>query len=122
MDLPGITLVFQILHFSVAYFVMRRWIFDPALKLVQDQALNFERLHEKVDGVIAQKNELLKQQKSRWIFMMQSLYKIVPVQINACFTKKAITPTTPIEKITLSPEQKQKVLVLLQDELSDVKL
>lgn len=121
MDLPGITLVLQILHFSIAYFVMRRWIFNPALKLVQDQTLNFERLHEKVDGATVQKDELLKQQKSRWIFMMHSLYKIVPEQINACFTKKVMTSSEPVPKITLSPEQKQEVLSLLQDELSNVK-
>src|SRR5260370_37150599 len=78
MDLPNVTLFFQIGNFCVAYFILRTCIFAPALKILVAQQSRIDGLHKKIDGTRSDQERLEAQQKTRWNLMKESLCKMIP--------------------------------------------
>jgi|GEM_PF-1293985 len=123
MNLPDVTLLFQMLHFLVAYAILRRFIFAPALILLEQNEQHKNQLLKNVDTTMAEQKELIGQQRQRWKTMQQTLTSMIP-RFNAKNDVDAIRISTSIElsDVKLSEQEKQNIQKMLHDELSDVEL
>jgi len=123
MDLPNVTLFFQIGNFYVAYFVLRKYMFAPALKILVAEQSRIDGLNKKIDVIAAQQQQLLTQQKTRWNLMKESLRKKIPsFSLSSCSIDQTLPEPLKIQDVKLSDQQKKAVQNMLQDELLDVKL
>ncbi|MFA5998606.1 MAG: hypothetical protein WC747_01135 [Candidatus Babeliales bacterium] len=123
MDLPNVTLFFQIGNFCIAYFVLRKCVFAPALKILAAEKSRTDGLNKKIDDTVAQQQQLLTQQKTRWNLMKESLYKKIPsFSLPSCSIDQTLPEPLKTQDIKLSDQQKTAVQNMLQDELSNVKL
>lgn len=122
MDLPNVTLFFQIGNFCVAYFILRTYVFAPALKILVDEQSRIDALHKKIDVTRNEQQRLAEQQKTRWNLMKESLCKMIPSSsMSSCSIDQTLPDSLKMHDVKLSGEQ--KVLKdMLQDELSDIKL
>ncbi len=123
MNLPDVTLMFQMLHFMVAYAILRKFVFAPALMLLEHDEQQKNQLQKNVETARAEQKDLVEQQGQRWKAMQQKLTSMVP-QLNAHRDVNAVRLSAPIEisDIKLSEKQKQNIQKMLHDKLSDVDL
>lgn len=123
MNLPDVTLIFQMLHFLVAYAILRRFVFAPALILLEQSEQHKNQLLKNVDTTMAEQKELTGQQRQRWKTMQQTLTSMIP-RFNAKNDVDVVRISTPIElsDVKLSEQEKQNIQKMLHDELSDVEL
>jgi len=121
MNLPDVTLFFQMIHFVVAYAILRRFIFAPALVIIEAGEQRVDQLQKRVDGVRLDHQELQQQQRQRWRFIQLSLCDMIP-KINEKICVNAAKVSSPVQQVgrVLSEEQKQAIKQMLHDELLDV--
>jgi len=123
MNLPDVTLIFQMLHFLVAYTILRRFVFAPALALIEQNEEYKDQLLKNVDTTMAEQKELVGQQRQSWKMIQHALISMIP-RFNAKNDVDVVRISTPIElsDVKLSEQQKQNIQKMLHDELSDVEL
>lgn len=123
MNLPDITLLFQILHFIIAYVILRKFVFGPALILLEQGESDKNNLQQKVDNNRVALQELAGQQRQRWKMIQQSLMNMIP-GLSGKQGQKASGAFQPVDIVDVQiPEQSKKnIRDLLTKELSDVKL
>ena len=78
MNAPDITLLIQVLHFIVAYTVLRKCVFAPALKILNKQEKDKAALRSSIEETGLVKDDALKKLHGRWHYIKQSLYKLMP--------------------------------------------
>ncbi|MCX5923994.1 MAG: hypothetical protein NTZ68_01015 [Candidatus Dependentiae bacterium] len=123
MDLPNVTLFFQIGNFCVAYFILRTCVFAPALKILVAEQDRTDGLNKKIEDTRSEQLQLLRQQKTRWNFIKESLSKKIPsFSLPSCSIDQTLPESLKTQDIKLSDQQKKAVQNMLQDELLDVKL
>ncbi|HSW75557.1 MAG TPA: hypothetical protein VLG50_00785 [Candidatus Saccharimonadales bacterium] len=123
MDLPNITLFFQIGNFCIAYLILRTFIFAPVLNILVVEQSDIDALHKKIDGISTQQQHLLTQQRTAWALMKESLLKMIPSNpLPSCFIDKTLPVPIKMHEVKLSNEQKKSIRTMLQDELTDVKV
>lgn len=121
MELPNITLIFQIVNFYVAYRILYYFVFAPALKIliVQDQ---YKKTVEQ--KIVMTKNEhvrIVQSQHTRWKAMKDSLYNLIPSSMLTCTLTQHVFKQKQLDLVTLSEKQKAAINSLIRDELLDVK-
>src|SRR3990167_5948274 len=121
VSLPNLTLLFQMINFGVAYLIMRRLIFAPALKILQTQDSYKKSLEQKIDKAKETKFEVMSQQHSRWVLMQKSLYKLIPQLAQICTKATTNIDQTTLEVAHLSQSEKKSITKLLHEQLLDVK-
>ena len=121
MDLPNLTLVVQIFNFFIAYWLLRKYIFEPALHIIIAQDTRIEGLNKKIDVAYVQQQQILVQQKTQWSFIKSSLLKLIPnLSKKLCATRDR-TIELKVDTLSLSEEEKQAIQKLLHDEMVGVK-
>lgn len=121
MNLPDVTLFFQMLHFIIAYTILRKFVFAPALTLIEQDEQHKNKLLKNVDTALTEQKELIVTQRQRWQTMQQALISMIPR-----FTIKdnvdGLQASAPVElaDVTLSQQQKLNIKKMLYDKLSDV--
>ena len=121
MDLPNVTLLFQMVHFAIAYVLMRKFVFEPALQIIVAQESYKQNLEQKIIVAQAAYQDTIQQKQSRWNFMKDSLTALIPKFILTSRFKKTTSEPIALKTVQLSSEQKQKLAAVLQDELVDIK-
>jgi len=123
MNLPDVTLIFQMLHFLVAYAILRKFVFAPALMLIEKDEQQKNQLHKNVETTLAEQKELVVQQRQRWKAMQQTLTSMIP-RLSGHNDVNAVRLSAPVElsDVKLSEKQKQNIQKMLHDKLSDVDL
>lgn len=121
MNLPNITLFLQLVHFAVAYYVLRRFIFGPALQIIVKQDNYKQSIQTKIEITRNAQQDNLKLKQSRWNFMKTSLTSLIPQISGLCFLPKKSDTSVPVQTLKLSDQEKQKIIQTLCDELSDIK-
>jgi hypothetical protein len=69
----NLTLFFQIIHFGIAYFLLRRLLFIPILKLIDQE----KEYHQKVDRVILDLEEnivCMKKQQNKQVDVLHAQF------------------------------------------------
>ena len=122
MELPNITLLFQIANFTVAYWLLRKFVCAPALQILVSKESYQHNLEQKIVMVQATHQDCVEQKRARWIFMKKSLSELTPNLKSICIDKKELLQAVRIEAVSLSAQQRHEVLDLLRLKLSDVKL
>lgn len=122
MDLPNITLFFQMANFAVAYFLLRKFVCTPALQIIVSKESYQQNLEQKIATVQATHHDCVEEKQARWIFMRKSLSDMTPNLKSACTSQKALLQPTQVDILTLSAQQRQEVVNVLRSKLSDVKV
>lgn len=122
MNLPDVTLLLQIANFTIAYVVMRKLIFAPALKILETQDFYKKSLQQKIEVAKSEQHNVILQQKTSWQQAKQSLYGLIPKLSRICVTNVTVSESASKETVQLSAEEKKVLVEKLCDQLSDVKL
>lgn len=121
MKLPDITIFFQIIHFLFAYWVLRRFIFAPALVIIQDQDQRKKYLDDKLQRARTDLKNNVDQQHHRWSFIRQSLLKMAPsVNLKRALFKSKVTNSQESSKVHNFGSEKNSIQKVLQDKLLDI--
>ena len=121
MKLPDITLFFQIINFLLAYWVLRRFIFVPALKLIHTQERTNHLLNDKVATARVDLENNLEQKNKRWSFIKKSLIDMAPVvNLQKCLIKIKVMSPVKFSKIKVSDKERKTVQKMLHDKLLDI--
>ena len=121
MKLPDITIFFQIIHFLFAYWALRRFIFAPALEIIQDQEQRAKSLGDKLERARDDFKNNVEQQHHRWNFIRQSLLKMAPsVNLKKALFKTQIKTSQEDSKIQDLESQKPLIQKVLHDKLLDI--
>jgi hypothetical protein len=120
MILPDFTLVLQIIHFYVAYLIMSKLVFAPALKIIETQDSYKKSLEQKIESVKALQVQVSQEQYSRWRAARESLQAFIPKLSQFCF-KKETSATQPLVQPPFSLVEKETLIEKLCQQLSDVK-
>lgn len=121
MNLPDFTLVFQIINFYVAYAIMRKFVFTPALKILEVQDSCKKSLEQSIESVKAVKNQVILQQKSRWNASKEVLYSFMPKLSTACLNRNKLIDDASLHHVQLSEIEQKSLVEKLCSQLSDVK-
>lgn len=122
MNLPDVTLFFQMIHFFIAYRVLRRFVFAPALTIIEAGELRKDQLQKRVDMARENHLELQHQQRQKWRFIQRSLSDMIPkINEKKCVNQTKISEPVPLTERVLSSQQKQEIRQMLHDELLDVR-
>lgn len=121
MDLPNITLVFQIVNFCVAYRILYNFVFAPALQILVMQDGYKKSIEQKILTAKDEHLQTVQLQRTRWKSMKNALYNLIPSSFLTCTIAKQ--ESKPISNIaaTLSDQQKASMSKLIHDELLKVK-
>lgn len=121
MNLPDITLVFQMIHFWVAYEILKRLVFIPALSILNRDMLVKQQLQGQINQQHQRHLELIEQHTSRWNQIKSTLYSMIP-QFNEklCIKDMQITAPVQVEITKLSNDQKKSIQSMLEKELLDI--
>lgn len=120
MNLPDITLFFQMIHFAVAYVVLRRFVFAPALIIIETNEERMGQLQKRVDMARSDHQGLQEQQRQRWRFIQQSLSAMIPkFNDKSCLNSAKLSTPVQLDGVTLPEEQRQSIKKMLHDELLD---
>lgn len=120
MNLPDITLFFQMVHFIVAYTILRRFVFAPALTIIEASENRMGQLQKRVDLAHDDHQGLLQQQRQRWRFIQQSLCDMIPkINEKVCVNSAKVSAPVQLGNVTISGEQKKSIKQMLHDELLD---
>ena len=120
MIVPDLTLVLQIIHFGIAYVIMQKFIFAPALKIIQAQDHYQKSLEQQIDQARALQMHTQEEQQSRWQKMKNALRATTPKISQICLTrKKELEQPLPDQQELVSAE-KQSFIKILCDQLSDI--
>lgn len=128
MDIPNLTLFFQMGNFAVAYFIMRKYVFVPAFNIILAQESRIDSLNQRIDTAYVQQQQVLNQQKNQRNFMKESLKQMIPdFSIKNCKTESSLLDHDILQEIStqdlkLSDNEKKEISFMLQDVLSDVKI
>lgn len=122
MNLPDVTLLLQIANFTIAYIIMRKLIFAPVLKILQQQDLYKQSLLLTIDQAKKEQHLTMIKQKTAWQKAKESLYAIIPKLSPVCVTTRQLTDISLQEPNPLSAQDKKALIEKLSDQLSDVKL
>lgn len=121
MKLPDITLFFQMAHFLVAYWALRKFIFAPALEIIQDQEQKNKALSDKVHSARVDLQSNVEQQQHRWSFIRQSLIQMTPsVNLSKCLPKLKVTAPVKVSNVKISESEKSSIQKVLHDKLLDI--
>lgn len=122
MNLPDVTLLFQMVHFAVVYVILRKFVFVPSLRIIEQQEKQEGELQGKVDASHQKYQEVATKKQQRLQHLKKSLIALVPKQAN--IDAVASETVKPLEAVIspLREEHKAKVSQLLIQELSDVEL
>lgn len=121
MKLPDITIFFQMANFLLAYWALRRFIFAPALTIIESQEQKNQFLTAKVQTARTQLKDNLEQQRQRWSFIRQSLINMTPcVNLQRCLFKFKVTSPVEVSKTQISEAEKDSIQKMLHDKLLDV--
>lgn len=122
MNLPDITLLFQMLHFYVAYKILKYFVFAPALRIINQDIAQQQTLENKITQAHTQHATLLEKCNQRWKFIQESLRNNMPsLPAKMCFdhTKIAQKPTP---QTILTKQQQDDIKKMLKQKLSDVEV
>lgn len=121
MNLPDVTLFFQMVHFIIAYAILRRFVFAPTLRIIEAGENRIEQLQKKVELASKDHQGLLQQQRQKWRFIQQSLRDMVPkINEKLCINSAKVSTPVRLDNATISGEQKKAIKNMLYDELLDV--
>jgi len=120
MKLPDITLIFQMVHFFIAYMILRRFIFAPSLLILEENEEKNQRYNQKIHEARTQFNNTVAQQHQRWHFIKQSLMDMSPVVgIKKCFTGFKVSSAVEVKKTKLTSQEQQDLKKVLHKKLLD---
>jgi hypothetical protein len=123
MNLPDITLFFQMLHFMVAYIILRKLVFAPALIIIEGNERRQNQLLTKIDGIKLEQYNLVQQCQQRWKFIQLSLIGMVPkLAEKVCVNPVQISKSIEHKEVKLTVDEKNNIKNMLEKELSDVEL
>jgi hypothetical protein len=122
MKLPDITLLFQIFHFVIAYWILRRYIFSPALIILNQQQDEEFRMKVKLDQARHRYETLLTQKSQKWNFIQQSLLRMIPKFLEQSAPLSGVKPSeTNNEMQPLNQQERQRIKDRLRDEVIEIK-
>ena len=122
MNLPDVTLLLQIINFTIAYTVMRKFVFVPVLNILLAQDLYKKTLEKNIDAEKIEQQNVQNQQRSRWQSAKESLYQLIPNVSFMTFFEKSFKKLSKIEPKILSVSDKKLLVEKLSKQLSDVQL
>lgn len=108
------------IHFAIAYWIMRKLVFEPALKIILAQESDQKNLDQKIMLAQQAEQESIKQKHAGWNFMKESLNGLIPKLATTIRFAKTTSQPLDVQPTKLSSEQKQKLTNLLHDELVDI--
>ncbi|MBI2344612.1 hypothetical protein HYV10_00880 [Candidatus Dependentiae bacterium] len=121
MKLPDITLFFQMIHFLLAYWALRRFIFAPALIIIHEQDQKNQLLTDKVECARSDLKDTVEQRQNRWNFIRQSLIKMAPsANLQKCLLKFKVTAPVEVSRVKISTAEKDSIQKVLHDKLLDI--
>ena len=121
MKLPDITIFFQIIHFLFAYWALRRFIFAPALEIIQSQEQRAKSLGDKIERARTDFKKNVEQQHHRWSFIRQSLLKMSPsVNVKKTLFKTKVATSQESSNLSNFESEKKSIQKMLHDKLLDI--
>lgn len=121
MNLPDITLIFQIFHFLIAYFILRRFVFAPSLVILRENELKNKKSNQKLHDAQQELNNFVEQQHQRWYFIKESLKKMSPViAVKKCITSVKVSNPVQVEKTQLTSLEQESIKKTLRKKLLDI--
>ncbi|MBP9764758.1 hypothetical protein KBD08_00290 [Candidatus Babeliales bacterium] len=121
MLLPDITLLFQLVHFWIAYMLLRHLVFAPALNLLLQDEQHKNQMQKKIEGVGTVYRNLLEQHQQRWSFIKTSLYEMIPRQTVVTVKPKELdSEYVDMRDTKLTSKQKDDLKSMLRTQLSKV--
>jgi hypothetical protein len=121
MNLPDFTLILQIINFYVAYAVMRKLVFTPALKIIEVQDSYQQSLERNIENAKSVKIQVTLQQKSRWNASKDMLYSLLPKLSQVCLSRNKSIDDPSLHQLQLSEVEQKSLVEKLCNQLSDVK-
>ncbi len=120
MKLPDITLIFQMIHFLIAYMIMRRFVFTPSLLILEENEAKNQRYNQKIHEARTQFHGIVQQQHQRWHFIKQSLMDMAPVVgIKKCFNGFKVSSAVEVEQSKLTLQEQESLKKTLHKKLLD---
>lgn len=121
MNAPDITLLIQVFHFIVAYTVLRKCIFTPALKILNKQEKDKQTLHASIEETALVKDNALKDLHSRWDHMKQSLYRLMPfVRVKHLAATQEVKQQKEMHQPALSVDERKSLKKVITNAVSEV--
>ncbi len=125
MKAIDITLLFQACNFFIVYFVLRQFVFVPAMKIIVKKDTEEQSLRNAIDKALNQKQQAENQKSSKWLSIKKSLHALIPHLSSKLFKvhfADAYKQQKKEDSGTLSDQKKQKMKKVICNTLMDVKL
>jgi hypothetical protein len=106
MNLPDITLLFQIIHFGIAYYILKRLVFVPAYNLLERQAIAEQLVQDKVKAAKKLYDDLSEKRISQFLFIQKSLTGMLPTLSHKQKFTCAVVESDKAEREPLTEQQK----------------
>lgn len=120
MNLPDVTLIFQMFHFLIAYMILKRFVFTPSLVILEEQESRNQRYNQRIHEARTQFNGFVAQQHQRWHFIRQSLMEMSPVVgVKKCLTEFKVSSPVEVEKTKLTVQEQEALKKVLHKKLLD---
>jgi len=119
----NITLILQVLQFMCGYFFLRRFLFVPACKILDEEDLFKMTLYKNLERQQQIKDSLLQDYYVKNNKCKHLLQNAIPSQATELIYQKTTLSTTlyAVEKIQVSQQDREKAETFLIDHLSQVK-
>ena len=123
MKSPDITLLLQATHFFIAYYVLRTYVFYPAMAILNKEEERDEKLQEKIRDALVKRKVSTGYMQERWAKIKQTLHAMIPNTsrklISLRESKQAVSLSD--KDIELSDIESQRLKKLVSKSLMDVK-
>lgn len=125
MKSPDITLCIQAIHFFIAYYMLRTYVFAPALKILNKEEQDDKKLQASIADATSANKEAEQHKQNRWLKMKELLHARVPDRSYKFFSirlpKMKCSVVHETKTKILAPDRK-KLKKVAKDRLSDVSI
>jgi hypothetical protein len=118
MNLPDVTLILQMIHFLIAYAVMYKFVFTPALVLLLQKQKSKKDLERSIESLHVQKTELIKKRTLGWAAMKERMTNLVPKLSKTCPIVISLKDLS--QEPGLSDIERNKIVTMIKSELMDI--
>ena len=123
MKSVDVTLLIQACNFFIAYIILRKFVFEPACHILDQEEGQDKNLQASIDQASWQKNRTGASIKQRLLEIKQLLHTIIPsLDFSSLLDQKTGHQSVAPEPMVLSKKECQKIQTIISEKVSKVTL
>ena len=118
-----VTLFFQIINFLTVFWFLRKYIFIPSSKILEDQEFQDLELKQLIKELLTKKDDATEKMNLRLSEMKNQLKALIPIKKQeSLYINKDLQNEAENFNLLLSQDERQKIKKMISDSLAEVKL